>query len=139
MAAMDATWLFLVLTQPFLATLWLPTHPIPSHPIEVLVTLVMPVKNYIKWQAVQLRGGRHSGYIVILRYSFEAITVSCKILLSVIIMISILLQFTKESLYALNYTNLVRMAECHIKSIVAQSCVIRPQGRYIACSISTRH
>ena len=30
MAPMDANWLFSVLTQPLPATLWLPTHPLPS-------------------------------------------------------------------------------------------------------------
>ena len=40
MAPIDAIWLFLVLMQPLLATLWLPTHP-----IGVLVVLAMPVKN----------------------------------------------------------------------------------------------
>ena len=55
--------------------------------------------------AGQSRGGRHSSYIVILRYYFEAITVSRKFLLSDIIMISIVSRLTEESLYALNYTN----------------------------------
>ena len=43
-----------------------------------------------------VRGGWYSGYIVILRYYFEAITVSDKILLSGIIAISILSQFTED-------------------------------------------
>ena len=42
MAPRDDTWLFLVLTQPL---------PITS---GVLVVLAMPVKNYLKWQAIQL-------------------------------------------------------------------------------------
>ena len=65
------------------------------------------------------RGGRYSGYIVKPRYYFKAITISRKFLLRGIIVISILSRFTNESLYALNYTNLVRMAECHVQSIVA--------------------
>ena len=28
--------------------------PPPSHPVGVLVVLAMPVKNYLKWQAIQL-------------------------------------------------------------------------------------
>ena len=31
---------------------WLPTTPL--HPIEVLVVLATSVKNYLKWQAIQL-------------------------------------------------------------------------------------
>ena len=65
-----------------------------------------------------IRGGRYSANIIIPRYYFEVITVSCKLLLCGIIVISILLRFTKDSLYALNYTNLVRMADCHVESIV---------------------
>ena len=53
------------------------------------------------------------------RYYFEVITVSRKIFLSGIIAISILLWLTEESLYALNYRNQVRIAECHVESIVA--------------------
>ena len=30
-----------------------PYHPAPSTPIGVLVVLAMPVKNYLKWQAIQ--------------------------------------------------------------------------------------
>ena len=64
------------------------------------------------------RGGRYSGYIVTSRYYFKAITVSRKVLLSDIIVISILSRFTNKSLYVLNYTNLVRMEECSVESIV---------------------
>ena len=35
-------------------TLWLPTHPPPSHSIGVLVVLVTPVKHYLQWPASQL-------------------------------------------------------------------------------------
>ena len=30
------------------------THPPPSHPVAVLLVLAMPVKNYLKWQEIQL-------------------------------------------------------------------------------------
>ena len=48
-----------------------------------------------------------SGILVILipRYYFEVMTISCKLLLSGIIIILILSWFTEESLYALSYTN----------------------------------
>ena len=48
MAPMDAIWLFSVYMQPLSATLWLPTYPLPSHPIGVLVVLAMPVKELSK-------------------------------------------------------------------------------------------
>ena len=54
MAPMDVIWQFLVSTYPLPTTSWLPTHPAPSHPIEVLVTLVKLAKSYLKWQAFQL-------------------------------------------------------------------------------------
>ena len=28
-------------------------HPAPSTPVEMLVILAMPVKNYLKWQGIQ--------------------------------------------------------------------------------------
>ena len=54
MKPMDAIWLFLVKTLPLPATLWLSASPPPSHPVGVLVALATPVKNYLKWQAIQL-------------------------------------------------------------------------------------
>ena len=71
-----------------------------------------------KVQKINTRGGWHSGCIVIPRYYFEAIIVSYKILLNGIIAISILSWSTEDSLHTLNYTNGVRMAECHVESIV---------------------
>ena len=38
-----------------------------------------------------------------------------------------------------SYTKFLRMAECHVESIVVQSRLIRPQRHYTACSISNRH
>ena len=54
LAPMEVISLFLVKTQPLLASSWLPAHPPPSHPIGVLVVLAMPVKNYLKWREIQL-------------------------------------------------------------------------------------
>ena len=54
MAPMVVIWLFLVKTKLLPATLWLPTHPPPSHPIGVLVVLATLVKNYLKWREIQL-------------------------------------------------------------------------------------
>ena len=51
---MEVISLFLVKTQPLLATLWLPARPPPSHPIGVPVVLATPVKTYLKWQEIQL-------------------------------------------------------------------------------------
>ena len=81
--------------------------------------LYVTIYTRVTHRRVVTRGGRYSGYIVIPQYYFEAITVSRKFLLSGIIVIPILSRFTKDSLYALNYTNLVRMAECHVESTVA--------------------
>ena len=33
---------------------WLPALPPPSHPVGMLVVLTTPVKNYLKWRAIQL-------------------------------------------------------------------------------------
>ena len=54
MTPVDAIWLLLVKTQPLPATLWLPALPPPSHPVGMLVVLTTPVKNYLKWRAIQL-------------------------------------------------------------------------------------
>ena len=45
MTPVDAIWLFLVNPPP-------PSHP--SHPAQMLVVLTTPVKNYLKWRAIQL-------------------------------------------------------------------------------------
>ena len=50
----DAIWLFLVKTQLLHTTSWLPVLPPPSHPAGMLVVLTTPVKNYLKWRAIQL-------------------------------------------------------------------------------------
>ena len=49
MSPVDAIWLFLVKTQLLPATSWL-----PAHPAGMLVVLTIPVKNYLKWRAIQL-------------------------------------------------------------------------------------
>ena len=58
MAPMDAIWLALALIDAIWlalpATSWLPARPPPSHPIGVLLILATPVKNYLKWQEIQL-------------------------------------------------------------------------------------
>ena len=54
MTPVDAIWLFLVKMKLLPTTLWLPALPTPSHPVGVLVVLTTPVKNYLKWQAIQL-------------------------------------------------------------------------------------
>ena len=36
------------------ATSWLPALPPLSHPAGMLVVLTTPVKNYLKWRAIQL-------------------------------------------------------------------------------------
>ena len=54
MALMVVISLFLVKTYRLPATLWLPTHPPPSHPVGVLVVLATLVKNYLKWWEIQL-------------------------------------------------------------------------------------
>ena len=38
----------------FARHLMAPYPPPPSHPIGVLVVLATPVKNYLKWQEIQL-------------------------------------------------------------------------------------
>ena len=48
MTPMDAIWLVLVKTWPLPATLWLPTHLPPSHPVGVLLILATPVKKLSK-------------------------------------------------------------------------------------------
>ena len=53
------------------------------HVVRITNTAVWCDKKYE--MALSVRGGRYSGYIVIPRYYFEAITVSHKILLSGII------------------------------------------------------
>ena len=50
MTPVDAIWLFLVKTVFARPP---PTLP-PSHPVGVLVVLTTPVKNYLKWWAIQL-------------------------------------------------------------------------------------
>ena len=54
MTPVDAIWLFLVTTQLLPATSWLPALPPPSHPAGMLVVLTTPVKDYLKWRAIQL-------------------------------------------------------------------------------------
>ena len=54
MAAMVVISLFLVKTSSLPTTSWLPAHPPPSHPVGVLLLLATPVKNYLKWQEIQL-------------------------------------------------------------------------------------
>ena len=54
MAPMVVIFLSLVKTLPLPATWWLPARPPLSHPIGVLVVLATPVKNYLKWQEIQL-------------------------------------------------------------------------------------
>ena len=53
-AIMDASWLVLLKTYPLPAASWLPICPLPSHPVGVLAVLATPVKNYLKWWAIQL-------------------------------------------------------------------------------------
>ena len=45
---MDVIWLVLVKTEPLPATLWLSTHPSPSHPVGVLLLLATLVKKLSK-------------------------------------------------------------------------------------------
>ena len=52
MAPMDAIWLVLVKTDPLPATSWLYAHPLPFHPVGVLLVLATPVKNYLKWRKI---------------------------------------------------------------------------------------
>ena len=49
MTPVDAIWLFLVKRWLLPATLWL-----PALQVGVLVVLTTPVKNYLKWRAIQL-------------------------------------------------------------------------------------
>ena len=45
MSPMDAIWLFIVKTEPLPTTLWLPTRPLPSHSVGVLMVLATPLKT----------------------------------------------------------------------------------------------
>ena len=54
MTLVDAIWLFLVKTQLFPTTSWLPALPPPSHPAGMLVVLTTPVKKLSKMAAIQL-------------------------------------------------------------------------------------
>ena len=53
MTEIDAIWLFSLLMESLLTTLWLPLSP-SSTPIGVLVVLAIPAKNSLKWQTIQL-------------------------------------------------------------------------------------
>ena len=48
MAPIKVIWMFLVKIRPLPATLWLPSHPLPSYSIGVLMVLATPVKKLFK-------------------------------------------------------------------------------------------